>query len=132
MACSFLGIIGGGARAQDRMLDTAEVLRTRLGYRGYLHLKIMPGAEQDQLTAPCSSPIASRSTWRHPPSTPEAAGAAQVLRRGACLPRFDGRRTSGVSSSVICVARRWPSTTTQFVVGPAGESDLDLLSLTAR
>ncbi len=27
---------------------------------------------------------------------------------------------------------RWPSTTTQFVVGPAGESDLDLLSLTAR
>ena len=33
------GIAGGGIRTQDRMIATAEILRNKLGYRGYLHLK---------------------------------------------------------------------------------------------
>ncbi len=43
------GIAAGGANTQNRILDTAEILRTRLGYRGYMHLKIMPGAEKGQV-----------------------------------------------------------------------------------
>jgi predicted DNA-binding helix-hairpin-helix protein len=43
------GVINGGLQTQDKLLDTAEILRRRLQYRGYLHLKIMPGAERAQV-----------------------------------------------------------------------------------
>src|SRR6266511_3700821 len=43
------GIAEGGANTQNRILDTAEILRNKLGFRGYLHLKIMPGAEKGQV-----------------------------------------------------------------------------------
>ena len=43
------GIIKGGATTQDKIVDTAEILRRRYSYRGYIHLKIMPGAEYDQI-----------------------------------------------------------------------------------
>ena len=33
----------------ERMLATAEILRHKLGFRGYIHLKIMPGAERAQV-----------------------------------------------------------------------------------
>jgi predicted DNA-binding helix-hairpin-helix protein len=42
------GIAGGGVRTQDKLIATADILR-RGGYRGYLHLKIMPGAECGQV-----------------------------------------------------------------------------------
>jgi predicted DNA-binding helix-hairpin-helix protein len=127
------GIIGGGARAQDHLLDTAEVLRCKLGYRGYLHLKIMPGAEQEQLRR--AMQLADRvSINLEAPSAPH-------LQRLAPHKRFEEellaplrwaeavRRELPLSSAW---RGRWPSTTTQFVVGPAGESDLDLLSLSTR
>src|SRR5512136_1085916 len=43
------GVAGGGIRTQDRLLDTADILRNKLGFRGYIHLKIMPGAEKAQV-----------------------------------------------------------------------------------
>src|SRR5436190_14563015 len=43
------GIAAGGANTQNKILDTAEILRKRLGFKGYLHLKIMPGAEKGQV-----------------------------------------------------------------------------------
>lgn len=43
------GVVGGGIRTQDKLLDTAEILRKKYHYHGYLHLKLMPGAEKDQV-----------------------------------------------------------------------------------
>ena len=43
------GIIGGGVRAQDKLLDTVEILRRKHHFNGYVHLKIMPGAERGQV-----------------------------------------------------------------------------------
>src|SRR3970282_2667983 len=43
------GILKGGVTTQDKLIDTAEILRNKLNYRGYMHLKVMPGAEKDQL-----------------------------------------------------------------------------------
>jgi predicted DNA-binding helix-hairpin-helix protein len=127
------GIIGGGAHAQDRLLDAAEVLRLRLSYRGYLHLKIMPGAEQDQLSR--AMQLADRVSINL-----EAPSPAH-LKRLAPHKHFDEELLAPLrwANDVRCQLPpssawrgRWPSTTTQFVVGPAGESDLDLLSLTTR
>ncbi|MCB0075570.1 MAG: hypothetical protein KDE20_29150, partial [Caldilineaceae bacterium] len=41
------GIIKGSVTAQDKIIDTAEILRKKYSYRGYVHLKIMPGAEKE-------------------------------------------------------------------------------------
>jgi predicted DNA-binding helix-hairpin-helix protein len=43
------GIIGGGLKTQDKINDTAEILRQKYRFRGYVHLKIMPGAEKGQV-----------------------------------------------------------------------------------
>lgn len=43
------GIAGGGIRVQEKIIDTAEILRRKKKFNGYLHLKIMPGAEFDQI-----------------------------------------------------------------------------------
>ena len=43
------GIIKGGMRTQDKLIDTVEILRRKHNYTGYVHLKIMPGAEKDQI-----------------------------------------------------------------------------------
>ncbi|HEX6305456.1 MAG TPA: radical SAM protein, partial [Anaerolineales bacterium] len=43
------GIVAGGIHTQDKLLATAEILRQKYNYRGYLHLKIMPGAERAQV-----------------------------------------------------------------------------------
>jgi hypothetical protein len=43
------GLAGGGVRTQDKLLDAADILRNKMSWRGYIHLKIMPGAEKDQV-----------------------------------------------------------------------------------
>ncbi len=43
------GIAGGGIKTQDRIIATAEILRHKYHYPNYIHLKIMPGAEKDQI-----------------------------------------------------------------------------------
>src|SRR5690349_16205412 len=36
------GIIKGGITTQDKIIDTAEIIRRKYRYQGYVHLKIMP------------------------------------------------------------------------------------------
>ena len=38
------GVPGRPQRAMDRMLATVDLLRRREGFRGYVHLKMLPGA----------------------------------------------------------------------------------------
>ena len=42
------GIIGT-VRTMDRMLATVELVRKKYGWRGYVHLKILPNAEEAQI-----------------------------------------------------------------------------------
>jgi predicted DNA-binding helix-hairpin-helix protein len=126
------GIAGGGVRTQDSLLDTAEILRNKLGFRGYLHLKIMPGAERAQVER--AMQLADRvSVNLEAPNTERLARLAphklfldellqplkwvQDIRKNQ--PAYKGW------------GARWPSTTTQFVVGGADESDLEILTTTA-
>ena len=43
------GIVNNGIFTQDKLIDTAQILRNKLAFHGYIHLKIMPGAEFDQV-----------------------------------------------------------------------------------
>ncbi len=109
---------------QDRLIATAEILRRKLDYRGYLHLKIMPGAQYEQVVA--SMRLADRVSIN--------LEAPNAYRLPALAPqkRFDDQLYTPLKWVEAIRQRqaptrtwkgRWPSSSTQFVVGGAGESD---------
>ena len=126
------GIAGGGVRTQDRLLDTAEILRKKHGYRGYLHLKLMPGAEHDQveramqLADRVSVNLEAPNTERLSLLAPQKMFLDELLQPLRIVesirknqPGYRGWKG------------RWPSSTTQFVVGAVGENDVELLKTVA-
>lgn len=123
------GIIGGGVKTQDRLIATAEVLRRKLNFRGYLHLKIMPGSERDQVWR--SMELASRvsvnlegpNDKRLQMLAPKKIFLEELLQPLKWVEEI--RRNSSPSGTWN---GRWPSSTTQFVVGAVGDSDLELLT----
>ena len=124
------GIAGGGIRTEDRLLDTAEILRRKLGYRGYLHLKIMPGAERAQveqamrLADRVSINLEAPNTERLRALAPHKTFTEELLQPLRWIQEI--RRTM---PGYLGWNGYWPSSTTQFVVGGVGESDLELLTV---
>lgn len=122
------GIFAGGINTQNKLLDAAEILRRRLDYRGYLHIKIMPGVERGQvlqamrLADRVSVNLEAPNEDRLRLLAPQKDFGRELLEplrwveeiRGT-VPPDQGWRG------------RWPSSSTQFVVGGAGESDLEIL-----
>jgi predicted DNA-binding helix-hairpin-helix protein len=125
------GIAGGGVRTQDKLIAAAEIIRRR-GYRGYLHLKIMPGAERDQVEQ--AMRLSSRVSINLEAPTAECLAAIAPKKNSDVLFEplrwIEEIRTS--SEPLQTWNGRWPSSSTQFVVGAAGESDRDLLRMAQR
>jgi predicted DNA-binding helix-hairpin-helix protein len=117
------GIIKGGVTAQDKIIDTAEILRKKYSYRGYIHLKVMPGAEYDQIRR--AMQLADRVSINLEGPTPErlAALAPKKDYWEEIFPRVQWiaqlREQERLRASVV----------TQFVVGAVGDTDLELLQL---
>lgn len=126
------GIAGGGVRTQDRLIDTVDILRNKLNYRGYLHLKIMPGLERDQvlramqLADRISINLEAPNTERLKNLAPHKIFIEELLRPLQWAEEI--RKTESARSSWN---GRWPSIATQFVVGAVGESDLEILTTSA-
>ncbi len=118
------------ARSMDRMLATAELLRRRYGFRGYIHLKLLPGAEPahieraiqlaDRVSVNLEAPNPERLA-RLAPHKEFTGALLGLLRRAAEMIRAARGRGRRVASAGIV---------TQFVVGAAGESDRELLATT--
>lgn len=126
-------LAGGGIRTQGQLLDTAEILRGKMGYRGYIHLKIMPGAEKGQVLR--SMQLADRVSVNL--EAPNSKRLAQLAPHKVFLEELlqplrwvdEIRRERRAHDAW---KGTWPSSTTQFVAGGADESDLELLSTTAH
>ncbi len=128
------GVPGKPARAMDRMLAAVEILRRKEGYRGYVHIKLLPGAEPAQVAE--AARLANRVSINL-----EAPGDSYVRTlakekdlSGDLLPKLK------LAGQLLRDARQNPApggiapagTTTQFVVGAAGERDQEILALVAR
>ncbi len=125
------GIIGGGVRAQDKLLDTADIIRHTYGYTGYVHLKIMPGAERDQVYR--AMQLADRLSINLEAPTPERLAALAPKKQFAdelLAPLRWMETIRREEPPERGWKGRWPSSVTQFVVGAVDESDLELLSAT--
>lgn len=119
------GIIGGGVKTMDTLLDTVDILRRKYEYRGYLHLKIMPGAEDAQIERAArladrlSINLEGANEARLRYLAPKKDFVKELLPPLYWLRHHQSRLEPWVTL---------PSLTTQFVVGPAGESDRELLA----
>ncbi|MGD2105139.1 MAG: radical SAM protein [Anaerolineae bacterium] len=118
-------VAGGGPHTEDRLIAVAETLRQRHEFRGYIHLKIMPGAERDQIEAAMrladrvSVNLEAPNTKRLSALAPHKTFNDELLKRLRWIEEIRRGRPGS-----------WPSSTTQFVVGASDESDVELLTTT--
>ncbi|MGQ0603055.1 MAG: radical SAM protein [Anaerolineales bacterium] len=125
------GIAGGGVRTQDRLLDTVDILRRKHEYRGFLHLKMMPGLEKDQVLR--AMQLADRvSINLEAPNTARLANLAprKIFIEELLQPLKWAHEIRTAQLPHDTLAGRWPSLVTQFVVGAVGEDDLEILTTT--
>lgn len=120
------GIIKGGVTTQDKIIDTAEIMRKKYGYRGYIHLKIMPGADYDQIRR--TMQLADRVSVNLEGATEERLRRlapkkdywSELIQRLQWVSQL--RQQEQLRASVV----------TQFVVGAVGDTDLELLQVSER
>jgi predicted DNA-binding helix-hairpin-helix protein len=125
------GVPGRPQRATDRMLATLDLLRRREGFTGYVHIKLLPGAESAQVDE--AARLASRI------SVNLEAPADSYVRRlarekdfaGDLLPKLERAARQLAMRGREPGALRTSGTTTQFVVGAAGERDREILHVVA-
>ncbi len=113
---------------QERIVQTAELLRGRYRFKGYIHLKIMPGSSPAAVERTVQ--LADRVSLNLEAPTPK-----HLSRLSSKKDFLDGILTRMVW--VNRIMQQQPGLAragqiTQFVVGAAGESDLDLLQATDR
>ena len=115
-------IRGGAVATMDRMLGTAELLRKRHAFRGYIHLKMIPGSRPDQIERAMA--LATRV------SVNMEAPTAAHLARIAPGKKFDEQILAPMRQVARAIERgQFPRAgqTTQFVVGAAGEADREVM-----
>ena len=123
------GITGGSLATQDRLLDTLRYLQD-LRFPGYTHLKLMPGADREQ--------VAQAVALAHRVSVNLEAPSARFLSRLAPQKWYWKELLQTLRYAAEARRERLQkglpaaSITTQFVVGPAGETDRDLLQVTQQ
>lgn len=116
------GVRDDAERAQEQMIKAVEILRKRHGYRGYIHLKVLPGVSDAAVEA--AARLAGRLSINLEAPTvaalrtiaPDKEFRAELLRP---LETARALHRAGMIPSGL---------TTQFVVGGAGESDRELLT----
>lgn len=120
------GVCGSPDAAMSRLLATVEILRKRHRFRGFVHLKIIPGA------GPAAIEQAVRLATRVSVNieSPTAAHLAKLSQRK----RFheDIISTIDTINRLRQQIKRTCKQTTQFVVGAAGETDRDIVRATDR
>jgi predicted DNA-binding helix-hairpin-helix protein len=125
------GIVKNSVFTQDKLIETAEILRNIHQFRGYIHLKIMPGAEFAQVER--AMQLADRvSINLEGPNTkcleklaPKKHFIEELLQPLKWINQI--RHTQSAKKGWD---GHWPSSVTQFVISAVGETDLELLSTT--
>ena len=128
------GVPGRPERATDRMLAALDLVRRREGFKGYVHVKLLPGSEPAQVAEAVK--LATRvSVNLEAPGEGYVHHLAKEKRLTTdLLPKLElaGRLGRDLARESRPGDIRRTGTTTQFVVGAAGERDREILALVAR
>jgi len=117
------GLCGSADATMDRLNTTAKILRVREGYRGYIHLKIIPGASD----AAVEEAVSLASAVSLNIETPGEKHLAKLSKKKSYIsdiiePIKLISRLTGRGSRYERVKQ-----TTQFIVGAAGEMDAEIV-----
>jgi predicted DNA-binding helix-hairpin-helix protein len=116
-------VMGNPDKTMDMLVSTAEILRKRYRYRGYIHLKIIPGASSASIDAALSYASAVSLNIE----TPGAAHFSRLTRRKDF--RTDIEKPLGYIGSLTRKGARFArvKTSSQFIVGASDEKDREIL-----
>jgi predicted DNA-binding helix-hairpin-helix protein len=144
--------------SMEGILEAAQILRAKKGYRGYMHLKILPGSSMDQVkrAAALANRVSINLETVSPSHLSEIASNKDfkndILKRQAWVrgivnsaknrvpgpepacgyERHSSRnQAQGHSGDTPCLPPRSVSHTSQVMVGVNGETDREVFSLAA-
>jgi predicted DNA-binding helix-hairpin-helix protein len=134
------GIPGRPSKVMDDLIEVLATLRERHQYRGYIHVKIIPGADDAQieritalatrvsinLETPCSAtltPIAPEKTFE---TSLVTLRRAQSVSAAAQREERDGKPRDALHPGGVA------GMTTQFVVGATNDSDRAIIGKTTE
>lgn len=126
------GIPGRPQAMMDRMLAAVELIRKKYGFRGYIHLKILPGADAAQIERACQ--LASRVSINLEAPSEETLQqiAPEKSLRGQMLPALEQigklRTCRNADGQPLVPA----GVSTQLIAGVAENSDRELLQISTR
>ncbi len=118
------GVCRNTAYSMERMIATVEQVRFKYHFRGYIHLKLLPGCDPstveravqiaDRVSTNLEAPSAERLRFLSGDKTLQT----DLLQPLEAAKRF---RDAGLGARA--------GLTTQFVVGASGESDMEILAI---
>ena len=129
------GIPGRPAQVMDRVIEVLELLRHVHGYRGYIHVKVVPGADDAQLDrvvalasrvsinleTPCGESLAAIAPEKTHATTLVALQRMQRRVKDTRAEARAGRPQDPLHPGGVA------GITTQFVVGATDDSDRTIL-----
>ena len=122
------GITKSADTTMTRMLDTLNILRHRYRYKGYIHLKIMPGTSGSTISE--SIKLANRISLNIESATETDLtnlSPDKTLKKGFFATLF---RIKKAIAQAKYYHLKTPSLTTQFVVGATKDKDSHIVSTT--
>ena len=115
------GVAGSGSKTTERLVRVVEMIRQKYGFKGYIHMKVMPGTEYQYVEA--AYRLGTRLSINLETPTAEMMrklSSLKDLERDILAPmRWINQLTRSDTNGAVGQA-------TQFVVGAADESDRDI------
>jgi len=117
------GVLGSADATMDRLNAVARMLRKKYSFRGYIHLKIIPGASD----AAIEEAVSLASTVSLNIETPGEANLAKLSKKKKYIQ--DIIKPIKLIRSLTARGMKYERVkqTTQFIVGAAGESDAKIV-----
>jgi predicted DNA-binding helix-hairpin-helix protein len=117
------GVVGSADATMDRLTTTARLLRRRHGFKGYIHLKVIPGASHGAIEEAVSLADAVSVNIETPGEKRLAALSTKKDFVHDIVEPIKYIHQLTAPGSKFAKVRQ----TTQFIVGPAGESDSEIV-----
>jgi len=117
------GILGSADATMERLNSTAKILRKKYNFRGYIHLKIIPGASD----AAVEETVSLASAVSLNIETPGEKNLAKLSNKKKYI--RDIIEPMKLISKLVGRGAKYEGRkqTTQFIVGAAGESDTEIV-----
>jgi len=117
------GVLGSADATMDRLNSVARLLRKKYGFKGYIHLKIIPGAG----AAAIEEAVSLASAVSLNIETPGENNLAKLSEKKNYI--RDIIEPIKLISKLVGRGSKYEGTkqTTQFIVGAAGESDVEIV-----